>query len=143
MNNLDDVTNAADVRTPSQANFEKLDRAAFLESHYLFSSEAPVIAGYYVGGQFRCNYDTQLTRANVTIGEAIGADISFTLEVNGVLTAKVLTIPTGQTAAEIDLSDLAVVTAGQYARWKCTASPAAAATASQIHIVTNLTTSEA
>lgn len=46
-----------------------------------------------------------LTRAFVTIAEEGGADVLFTVKVNGA-TAAILTVPDGETEADVDLDDI-------------------------------------
>lgn len=107
------------------------------DQNVVFVSEAPLIAGYYIGARYRWTTAATLQSASIVCEAPVGADISFTLEVNGVLTAKVLTVAAGQTSAELDLTGTNVPSS-QYMRWKCTASPAVGNTASQIHLSTNL-----
>ena len=137
---LDDVLNSPDFKTLVQSNFEKLDASnAFgAQQNILFSSEAAITAGNYIGGRYRWTGAVQLKSASIVCSAPVGADISFTLEVDGALTAGVLTVAAGTTSAELDLSALAAVAIGKYVRWKCTASPAFVNTAAQVHLTTNL-----
>lgn len=132
------LINAIDVRATSEENFNRIKAVIDGGQNIPFSSESPIITDYYVGGRYRWAEDKSLLSATVVCAAPVGAGISFTLEINGVLTAKVLTVASAGTSAEIDLSDLDPVPAGQYVRWKCTASPAVEDSASQIHITTNL-----
>lgn len=137
MNLFLSLLNAADKPAVIETNFERLDALLTGCLNLLFSSEAPVIEDYYVGGRYRFATPVRLQSATVVCSAPSGAAITFTLEVDGTLTEYELTVPDGQTSAELDLADCPQIAAGDYIRWQCTASPEVEHTASQIHITTN------
>lgn len=92
-----------------------------------FFREDPFVNGEYLLGHYRWAQDVALGLAEIIGSAGQGGPTVLTLEVNGVLTAKTITIAAGSANVEVSGQlDLAgyVVPAGQAVRWQITSGPA-------------------
>ena len=104
----------------------------------VFSSESVVVQGSYLGGRMRWGYGVVLNSASVVCSAPSVSPMQLTLEVNSVLTDKVLTVPVGALSAEMDLGALAVA-GGVFVRWCCTGAPAPDFASSMVYLTMLLT----
>jgi hypothetical protein len=92
-----------------------------------FFRELPFITGEYLLGHYRWAAAVTLGVARLIAWPGQGADTVLTLEVNGVLTAKTITLPAGTANQDATVTtDLGAyaVPAGATVRWKITSGPA-------------------
>jgi hypothetical protein len=94
--------------------------------HVFFSHTAELADGEYFLGHYTWPVDKAAISAKVIAGASVGTPTVLELEINGVLSGTVLTVPTGTLGAdvsdEIDLTGL-TITANEQVRWLVISGP--------------------